>query len=128
MFGKILFFIGLVAAGLLFVILNLTVPSQVGAVGILAVFLLAYSIALSSTTFLLWASARLLSRVGRETRWLRAGEALSFRQAYYYATVIALAPVMVISLQSVGGVGVYEIGLILLLVALGCVYVSRRLK
>ncbi len=128
MFGKILFIIGLAAAGLLLVVLNVMTPAGGGALGILAVFLLAYVTLLSAVTFGLWALSRVVLKVGSEIRPGRSGEKLSLKKAYYYASVIALAPVILISLQSVGGVGIYEVGLVFVFVLLGCLYIARRTK
>jgi len=33
---------------------------------------------------------------------------------------------MLIGMQSVGGIGVYELGLVVLFVAIGCVYIAKR--
>ena len=52
---------------------------------------------------------------------------LTYKRAYYFSTVIAAAPVMLIGLQSVGGIGVYEVLLIVLFTAVGCIYISKRL-
>lgn len=128
MFGKLLFIIGLAAAGLLLVILNVMTPASGGAFGILAVFLLAYVALLVAVTFGLWALSRVVRKVISEIKPGRAAEKLPLKKAYYYASVIALAPVILVSLQSVGGVGVYELGLVLLFVLLGCVYIARRTK
>lgn len=126
MFGKTLFVIGLAAAGLLLALLNLTTPSTSGAAGILGVFLLGYVVMLVVVTFSLWFISRIIIRlsamVGRKT----GDDALSIKKSYYYASVIALAPVILVSLQSVGGAGMYEVALIGLFVVLGCVYIARR--
>jgi hypothetical protein len=57
----------------------------------------------------------------------RPMKTLSFRRSYYYSTILAAAPVMLIGLQSVGSVGVYEVILILVFVVIGCVYVTKRI-
>jgi hypothetical protein len=126
MLAKILFVAGLVSAGLLLIILTTTTPSSSGAFGILAVFLLSYIVILSLLTYILWVSSKLIDRVGRGFRLFKKPYSLSFRKSYYYSTIIAVGPVIIVSLQSVGGVGVYEVGLVGLFVILGCIYVSRR--
>ena len=126
MFGKVLSAIGLVSAGLLLLVLNLTTPSTAGAGGILIVFLLGYITATTVIAFGVWAAIRLWSRVEMEMKWAHTKKAITLRRAYYYASVIALAPVIIVSLQSVGGVGLYELILIGLFVVLGCVYVAKR--
>lgn len=52
---------------------------------------------------------------------------LTYKRAYYFSTVIAAAPVMLIGLQSVGSIGIYEILLVALFTVVGCIYISKRL-
>ncbi len=66
--------------------------------------------------------------------WLSSGlvakkplQPMSFRRAYYYSTVLAMAPVMLIGLQSVGSVGFYEVLLVTIFEVVACVYISRRI-
>ena len=118
---------GLVAAGLLLIIVNTTTPAEAGAAGMLLVFVLSYVVLTALLSCGIWLVARLVARVyPRRVAKGRSRESIGLRQAYYYATVLALAPVILLSLQSVSGVGMYEIALVTLLVCLGCIYVSRR--
>lgn len=126
MVGKVIITIGLVAAGLLLILVNTTTPSTVGAAGILLVFVLSYIVVLSVVSCLVWTVSRVWLRFGGRFQRKRQSQALDFRKAYYYASVISLAPVILLSLQSVGGAGIYEIGLVSLLVFLGCIYISKR--
>lgn len=126
MFGKLLLITGLVATGLLLLIVNMTTPSTSDATAILAVFLLGYIVVVIATTYLLWVIDRIILRVGKEFGILKPRDPLRLRRSYYFASVIALAPIIIISLQSVGGIGVYEICLIALFVGLGCLYVAKR--
>ena len=128
MFGKLLFIIGLASAGLLLLVLNLTTPSTAGAGGVLVVFFLGYIVTLAIVTFSLWGTTRVLLRFAGTSRVLRNVKQLSLTRSYYYATVISFAPVLLVSLQSVGGVGIYEVGLVVLFVILGCIYIARRLR
>ncbi len=126
MFEKILISIGLASVGLLLVLLNVTTPSTSGAAMVLLVFLLGYASLVVGVTFLLWGIDRVLGKVRGELHRPERKQKLSVRKAYYYASVIALAPVIITSLQSVGGVGGYEVFLVGLFVVLGCVYIARR--
>lgn len=129
MFGKLLFIAGLVSAGLLLLLLNLTTPSSAGAFGIFAIFLLGYIVVMVVTTYCLWFLTKLLVRVSSRMAPLhRTNQAMPLRRAYYYASVIALAPVIIVSLQSVGSIGLYEVVLVILFVALGCLYVAKRIR
>lgn len=126
MIGKVLVIIGGASAMALIVMLNTTTPASAGAFGILMVFVLAYLLTMSITTFSLYGISRLIAYSVRSIAMRKPVEVLSLQRAYYYATIISLAPIIIISMQSVGGVGVYELFLILLFIALGCVYVTKR--
>lgn len=126
MFGKILLTIGLASAGLLLVLLNVTTPSTSGAAIVLFVFLLGYITVVVFMAFLLWGINRVIVKTSAEFRRPHQNYRLSLKKSYYYASVVALAPVILVSLQSVGGVGGYEVFLVLLFVTLGCVYIARR--
>ena len=94
----------------------------------MAVFLLGYSITTVILTFALLLLQNILRKVSNEIKPGRSKETFTTKKAYYYASVIALAPVIFVSMQSVGGVGIYEIMLVALLVVLGCLYISRRTR
>lgn len=127
MFARILMITGLVSAGLLLILLTTTTPAKVGAFGILAIFLLSYVLVLIVTTFLLWCLALVMDNVVNRVRGIsRKSYAMDLKRAYYFSTVIALGPVILVSLHSVGGIGIYDVGLVALFLALGCLYVSRR--
>ena len=126
MLGKLLVIIGIASGVILTVILNTTTPATAGAFGILSVFIFTYLLIVSIMTFALYAISRGVVFIGNLAKPNVSGEAMRLQRAYYFATILALAPVIVISLQSVGGVGIYELGLILLLVLLGCIYVTKR--
>jgi hypothetical protein len=54
-------------------------------------------------------------------------QAMSFRRAYYFSTVLAAAPVMLVGLQSVGAIGIYEFILVVVFEVIGCVYITKRI-
>jgi hypothetical protein len=126
--ARILIIAGLVSAGLLLILLTTTTPSSAGAIGILSVFVLSYIVTLSVVTYVLWSAGILINRIGKRTHLIRKPSILTFKKAYYFSTIIALGPVIVVSLQSVGGVGLYELVLITIFITLGCLYVSRRAR
>jgi hypothetical protein len=127
MLAKILIFAGLASAGLLLIILTTTTPSSSGAFGILSVFLLGYVVCLSVLTFIIWFSAILTGQALTKTKLSRKDYSMPLKRAYYFSTIVSLAPIIMVSLQSVGGVGPYEAGLIALFIALGCIYIARRI-
>lgn len=122
MLGKILFVSGAVSLMLLILLLAAYTPAQVGPGGILLVFILMYISSVCIFGFIFYAIGRVLARLRPDNTegWL------SMRRAYYYGTVFALGPVMIVGLQSVGGVGFYELLLIIIFLALGGVYVTKR--
>ncbi|MFZ1360948.1 MAG: hypothetical protein WAS27_02935 [Candidatus Saccharimonadales bacterium] len=126
MIGKLLIGMGIISGVILGALLYMTTPASAGAFGIFAVFVCAYLLTTVCVTFGLWG----ISRIGIAMNGLlsvqRSAEVMTVRRAYYYSTIVSLAPIIVVSMQSVGGVGVYELLLIALLVLLGCVYVTKR--
>ena len=126
MLGKLLVIIGIASGLILTVILNTTTPATAGAFGILSVFIFTYLLVVSIMTFTLYGIYKALSTFGKTVGYHAPVEAMRLQRAYYYSTIVSLAPVIIISLQSVGGVGIYELGLIFLLVILGCIYVTKR--
>lgn len=126
MLTKLLITIGLASAGLLLVLLNVTTPATAGAFGILSVFLLGYIMVTVVTTFMLFFIEKIARKIVGGMKRGRTGAPFTLKKAYYYSSVIALAPVIFVSLQSVGGVGVYEVILVFILVGLGCLYIAKR--
>lgn len=126
MLGKLLVMTAIGAVVALGMIFQTTTPDSAGALGVLAVFVLAYMLVLSVLTFFIWGVSFMIARAARGVMLRRPVERLGLRRAYYFASVLAIAPVIVISLQSVSGVSGYELGLIALLAGLGCVYVAKR--
>lgn len=126
MLAKLLIIAGLASAGLLLLLLNITTPASAGALGILGVFLLSYIIVTSLMTFCVWFLEKLFRKLLSGLSITHRASSFTLKKAYYYASVIALAPVIILSLQSVGGAGIYEVLLVLFLVVLGCVYIAKR--
>lgn len=124
--GKFLIVAAVISGVALTIILNMTTPANAGAFGILAVFVFAYIFILSVLTFLIYGLSRIVMFVMAMFMTHTSQETVSLRRAYYYSTVLALVPVIIISMQSVGGVGPYELGLIGLFVLIGCIYVTKR--
>lgn len=104
---------------LLGVVLTMTSPLESGPAVILVVFTLLY-------VFILSAFSAALHLVGAVVRMIRPGRPFSLRRGYYVLTIIALAPVLLVALNTLGQLDVLEIVLIFILVGLGCFYVVRR--
>lgn len=114
------------SALMLAVLLLTTTPADTGPLGILGFFVFLYLTALGVLTFLLQLLRVSLFRFlpNRQRPW--KVKDLTFRQSYYYASVIAAIPVMFIAIQTVGEVGVYQILLIFFFAVIAWIYVSNR--
>lgn len=127
MLGKILSIGSVIAAVALVFLLNQTTPNQAGPLGVLVIFLLMYVLALAGVTFAIHGISRLIAKSSASLTVKRPFRAISLKQSYYYASIIALAPVMLIGMQSVSGINVYDVLLVVFFVAIGVVYISRRM-
>lgn len=126
MFKKILLLISIASLCLLFVVLNTTIPTSAGPVGVLSVFVFAYMSSLGAVTYFLFGISKVVSYLSVAVVSRKPIEPLSFKRSYYYSTVIAAAPVLLLALQSVGAIGIYESLLVMIFVLIGCLYVSKR--
>lgn len=114
------------SAGMLGILLFTTTPISTGPLGILAFFVFMYMTALGVLTFLFEGVSFMIPKIlPVKNKRLKARE-LSLRESYYYATVAALAPIMLIAMQSVGQVGVYQILLVAFFVVIAWLYVTNR--
>jgi hypothetical protein len=112
---------------LLAVLLTTTTPATAGPFGVLVIFISAYLVFLGFVSFFLYGVWLLISKLSVGFGLRRPLEPLPFRRSYYYSTIIAAAPVMLIGLQSVGAISIYELILVAIFVVLGCVYISKRI-
>jgi hypothetical protein len=126
MAGKFIATSGVIAIVILAIILQTTTPATIGPLGLLFVFILLYVAALSALTFFIFGLSLVAARVAASLTVRKPLQALNLRQAYYYGSVVGLVPVMLLGMQSVGAVGIYEAILILVFAALGCVYIAKR--
>ena len=118
--------IGIIALIVALLMLQLTTPQMVGPVGVLAFFVLIYIFSAAAIYLLLVFLVDSLSGVVKKGKWLARLESMSARKIYYYTSFIALVPVILLGMQSVGMVRVTEILLLVLFQALGLFYISRR--
>jgi hypothetical protein len=126
MLEKIILITTVVNLCLLTVLLNITTPATAGPFGILVIFVFAYLSSLGVVTYLIYGISRIVAYLSTAFMARRPFVVLTFKRSYYYSTVIAAVPVLLIGLQSVGAVGVYEFSLVLIFVIIGCLYVSKR--
>lgn len=128
MLQKVIASITIVSLCLLGLMLLTTTPATAGPFGLLVIFLTAYFASVGLISFFLYGISRVAVYALSGSALRRPPRVLPFRRAYYFSSVIAAAPVMLVGLQSVGSIGWYELLLVALFVLLGCVYVSRRIS
>ncbi|MDR1033099.1 MAG: hypothetical protein LBL84_03775 [Candidatus Nomurabacteria bacterium] len=126
MLGKILSTVSLISLVLLVVLLVTTTPSEVGPFGVLAFFVLSYLIFLGLATGLLRMLSLFLSKLTKSFVMAHPITPVPIKRCYYLGTVLAMAPVLILAMQSFGGIGFLELGLVAALEALGCFLVVKR--
>lgn len=127
MLQKTLALITIVSLSLLVLMVSVTTPATAGPFGLLVIFISAYLACLGLISFFLYGVSRVLVYATAGVRLRRRPSIFSFRRAYYYSTVLAAAPVMLMGLQSVGSVGLYEFSLVAIFTVIGCLYISKRI-
>lgn len=128
MLGRLLFSLSIIAAIALFVLVNVVSPTAAGPLGLLAVFLLLYIAVLGLVTFILYGVSALLRRFSKLVITRRPWRRLTLLEAYYYSSVVSIAPVIFLGMQSVAAIGIYDVLLVSVLVGLGCFYIAKRIK
>lgn len=96
-----------------------TSPLQVGPAGILLVFVLFYVFASSILFDLIFFSGKAWNKMSGKSF-------LSARTSYFVASAIALGPVFMVALNTLGQLGIVEIILVMVLIAVACFYIVRR--
>jgi hypothetical protein len=128
MLGKVVVVSIVIAFGVLALLLSTTEPASIGPLGILLVFILMYVSVLGVLTFLLYGGSRMVSKIASSFTVRKPIGSLSLRRSYYFSSVLALAPVMIVGMQSVGGVGIYELLLIIIFELIACIYIAKRTR
>ncbi len=127
MLPRLIATISLASLVVLSLMLTFTSPASAGPFGLLVIFVTAYLTFVGLISFFLFGINRLIIMVtGGMTVRKRLG-AMEFRRAYYFSTVLAAAPVMLIGMQSVQSIGFYEVVLVLIFEVVACLYVSKRM-
>ena len=119
---KMFFTVSLASVIVLIFIMNLTTPSEIGPLGVLVFFTLFYLICLGIVTLLCGAFFFLMKKMKNEK--FKKIE----KKSYYYGSILAFVPVVLIFLRSSGGIGLLELGLVTLFAVVGCFYVSKRIQ
>lgn len=115
-----------IAFATLLILINTSTPSEIGPLGILAVFFCLYIALCGALMITIWGGQRLVTRLLRPLFVRRPVVLMSAHKAYYFASVIALAPVMLLGMQSVSGVDIYGVTLVGVFVVIGCIYIAKR--
>ncbi len=113
---------------LLVSLLNITTPTSAGPFGILAIFLFLFIFIFGVSSLFIFCLSYLLSHLSGVMVLKRPLHAISFRRASYYATIMATAVVMLVGLQSVGKVGIYEYILVTIFIFIGCIYIHKKVS
>lgn len=127
MLPRILATISLASLCVLSLMLTFTSPATAGPFGLLVIFITAYLTFVGLISFFLFGINRLIIMVSSGMTVRKPLRAMEFKRAYYYSTVLAAAPVLLIGLQSVTSIGFYEVILVVIFEVVACVYVSKRM-
>ncbi len=127
MLQRIIALLTIASICLLGIMLTTTTPANAGPLGLLVIFISAYLTSLGLISFFLYGVSRVFVYISAGFNTRRPAKRMSFRRAYYFSTILAAAPVMLISLQSVGSVTWYEALLVIIFALLGCLYISKRI-
>lgn len=122
MLGKVLAISTLCAFVLLSAFMQSTSPSSMHPLGILFVFFLIYLLVLGVLTFFMYGIRVIFTKVRRKGS---IGQS-TLKRMYIYASVLALAPVMIVAIASIGRLGVYEFLLVVAFEAIACFYVAKH--
>lgn len=109
-----------------FAIMNFSSPTGVGPLGVLFVFVSFYLISLSIMTAVFYWGSRLMLRFRKVFSASGGRQGMSIGRSYYFATIAALVPVILIGLQSVGALSIYQVTLVVIFFAVGMFYVAKR--
>src|SRR5690606_17440561 len=100
MLPRIIATISVVSLAVLLLLVTFTTPATAGPLGLLAIFVSAYIFLVGVISFFLFGISRLVAFFSVSLMMSRPIYPLPFKRAYYYSTVLAMAPVMLIGLQS----------------------------
>lgn len=117
----------LVSLCLLIILLNIFTPATAGPFGILVIFVLVYLSSFGLMTFFLFGISRVIAQVSTVFIIKKPLPSLTMRRSYFFSSILSVAPVMLIGLKSVGAAGIYGYLLIVIFVAIGCLYISKRI-
>lgn len=104
----------------LLAMMQVTSPSEVHPLGILLVFIFIYAGLVGLLAYFIWG----LGWAARRFNILKSD--VSFTSSYLLSTAVALAPVMIIGMKSVGSMNFFDLVLILLFELILCFFLIKR--
>jgi hypothetical protein len=128
MLQRVMALITVASLVVLAILLSTTIPVTAGALGLLTIFFSAYLACLGLISFFLSGVSKVMVYALSGFTLRKPLQPLPFRRAYYFSTVLAAVPVLLIGLQSVNAIGIYEVLLVVAFAVLGCVYISKRIR
>lgn len=111
----------IIAAVISVAIMQLTTPATIHPIGLLVFFVCLYVVVLGVLTHVIYIGHQLMRRYLRKHR-----PEMTLLRSYQFASVIALAPVMLIAMRTVGSVTVLDVVFIALFTTMAVFYVARR--
>lgn len=103
-------------------IMYFTTPATVHPIVLVVFFLCLYAVVLGVVAMLLYVVQQIYLRIRPHHRSRTDID----RGVYEYATIIALGPVILIALQTVGQLQITDVLFTAMFVAIGCFYVAKR--
>jgi hypothetical protein len=126
MLSKVLVFTTILSVALLALMLCFTTPASVGPFGVLAFFVLVYLVFLGLMTGSVYFFSFVLFEFTKGLVLARPLKQISVKRAYYYGSVLAMVPVLILAMQSFGNIGFMEFSLTIVFAVIGCFLVSKR--
>ena len=129
MFGRIITVVTLAASIALLLLFQSTSPSTSGPGGIFAAFFLLFVIFVGIFTWLVKGISVLRAHVIIPlVQRNKVVTEMSMLHAYYYGSLLALGPLMLIGMASVGSIGIYEALLVIVFEVVAPFYTKKRLR
>ena len=111
----------------LFILFNVSNPVDIGPAGILSVFILIYLFFASCFFVLLHFGVGILSRLVAKRRTIDHRHwQIGVHRAYYIASALAFAPVVLLAMNSVGQLQTRDVILVFVLEVLAIFYIVKR--
>lgn len=128
MISKIILAVSVLSGVGILWILNFTTPSSIGPIGVLGLFVATFLLFAGIISAFLYGTNRLFEMVfsifRKDDLFISKNRELKF--FYKYALALAMAPLVLIAQQSIRGIGIFEIILVVILEIIACLYISKR--